>query len=563
MQGNRTRIGLLLLLLSLALNTFFIGQNLPQVAHPDEPKVVRRAIAMGSGDLNPHVFHYPTLWLYLVFLTQGAAAAAGLGMGLIRDLGQLQVMAFTDPTLFYVVSRLLAALLGAGSVWLTWRIGERLAPGAGVIAALLVALNGPQIWQSHYATGDGPLVFFVLLCLWMCFRGLESGWMRSVWAPALLAGFATSVKYNGVAVCGAVAVLVWIVGREQRLSFGAKLKYLAGAMAVALGGFLVTSPFAVLDYHAFRLGLRGVANSVVEVGTADTPWTYPRIILGTMGLPAVAAAVFGWGAWLLSPSFRVHRGKILVLAGFLVPYAVLLQTSDVKVIRFVLPVVPVVALGTGVALAQIRIWVGPGRRVPARVGAAGLAALFLAPVLGPAREAESYFLHASARTRTARWVERHLPPGSTVFLDSSAGPELPPHRDVVEPRLRKWRASNQPRAVALAKAYSVYLETGAADRGFHLVPSDSLLLFTFSSGWDPGHDYLPSRLEGVRYVIVAADSLQAAREPHRSRFYREVSDRFRIIHEERSPKRGGIIRNQPGSQGERILVLERKQGSGP
>jgi len=133
----------------------------------------------------------------------------------------------------------------------------------------------------------------------------------------------------------------------------------------------------------------------------------------------------------------------------------------------------------------------------------------------------------------------------------------------VEPRLLRWRASDQPRAVALTNAYSVYLRSGVANHGFRLVPSDSLLLFTFSSGQAPGRDYQLSRLEGVRYVIVGADTLLAATNPTRGRFYREVADRFRIVHEERAREREDSVQDQPGTVHGRILVLERKKATGP
>lgn len=561
MQGSRRRTGVMLLLLSLALNSFFIGQNLPQVSHPDEPKVVRRAMAMGGGDLNPHFFRYPTLWIYLVFLAQGTAAAAGLGLGLIGGLAQLQRMVFTDPTLFFVVPRLLAALLGAGSVWLTWRIGERLAPGAGVIAGLLVALNGHQIWQSHYATADGPLVFFILLCLWACFRCLDRPSLRSVAIPALLAGFATSVKYNGVAVFGAVAVLVWVVGRARHRSAGARGKGLALALVVALAGFLVTSPFTLLDYHAFRVGLGEVMDYTVRVAGGDARWTYLRGLVDSAGLPAVLGGLLGGGILLLSPSFRPHRGKAAILAGFLVPYGILLQSSDVKAVRFMLPVVPVLALGVALAFRQILIWIGPARRTLTWTAGGTLFALFLGPSLLAAKGTEAFFLHPTARTRTARWVESRLPEGSTIFLDNSAGLELLPHRDVVESRLRDWKASRRPRAVALVKAYTSYLETGAAEHGFRLAPSDSVFLFTFSSGWAPGLDYRLSRLEGIRYVIVGTDSMTSAGNQDRARFFREVADRFRVIHEEPERETRGVVADEAVPKGGPYLVLERKPGS--
>jgi hypothetical protein len=116
LPGHGAWSGILLLLLSLALNCFLIAHELPETSHPDEPKTVRRAMAMGTGDLNPHFFRYPTLWIYMVFAAQGTAVAAGLGLGLLRGMDSLPTLASTNPTIFYLAGRILAAVLGAGSV---------------------------------------------------------------------------------------------------------------------------------------------------------------------------------------------------------------------------------------------------------------------------------------------------------------------------------------------------------------------------------------------------------------------------------------------------------------
>jgi 4-amino-4-deoxy-L-arabinose transferase-like glycosyltransferase len=109
-----------------------------------------------------------------------------------------------------VVARLLAGLLGAGAVWLTWSLGGQISPVCAWVSAAALAVFAPFVWQAHYATGDVPLVLFVMLCLIACPRALTPSATRWawLWLPAVWAGLATSIKYNGVVVFGSVAVML-------------------------------------------------------------------------------------------------------------------------------------------------------------------------------------------------------------------------------------------------------------------------------------------------------------------------------------------------------------------
>ena len=63
-------------LIGILLLAFFVRVwgnkfGLPQLYYWDEPTVVNRAIRFGSGDLNPHFFYYPALYMYVLFIVSG------------------------------------------------------------------------------------------------------------------------------------------------------------------------------------------------------------------------------------------------------------------------------------------------------------------------------------------------------------------------------------------------------------------------------------------------------------------------------------------------------------
>jgi hypothetical protein len=528
-------VGVLIVLMSLALNSFHIAHELPEVSHPDEPKVVRRAMAMGTGDLNPHFFRYPTLWIYLVLAAQGTAATTGIVLGRV-DMDDLKTLAFTNPTLFYMAGRILAAILGAGSVWLTWLVARRFLKQGVPVAALLVCFNASLVWQSHYATADGPLVFFVLICLTACLRALEpgKGTMTGIAAAAAAAGLAASVKYNGVAACGMVGTLVIILGRRDAVSVGRTSARLVAAALIAVVAFVAGSPYALLDTSSSRIGLGEVLSLAVNANEVQGTGTYLHTLLRTMGPLALLAAVTGIGLWTAFPGRRSVPSAGWILLGFLVPYVFLLQMAHAKFPRFLLPVIPFLSLGAAMAWERLHRLVRGSLS-----GAGGTAVLLavLAVLVGPSVRAtvraEHRFAFESARTRAAKWIYSNLPPGTSIFLDAGAVSHLLPDRETVEARLERWRALDHPRAVTLAHAYALYLETEASSRGYRLVPTEDDLIHAFSSGHDPERDYRPERLGGIEYLVVEADTLAGARAPVRASFYRSASRWYRTVFEAR------------------------------
>src|SRR5436305_15171147 len=72
----------LLFLFAFALRVFGVGGSLPYVGHPDEPKLIDSAIhIVKSGDLNPHLYIWPSLYIYLEALVVRAHLVWGVLRG--------------------------------------------------------------------------------------------------------------------------------------------------------------------------------------------------------------------------------------------------------------------------------------------------------------------------------------------------------------------------------------------------------------------------------------------------------------------------------------------------
>lgn len=191
-----------LLALALVLRLWGIGFGLPHLeARPDELEVVGRAIRLLSGDLNPHFFHYPSLYFYTLGLLYALWGAASMVLG--GSWAELLREAAVDPGGFILVGRYVSAIAGVATVCVVYRIGKRVqgAP-AGLMAAGFMAVAHLHVRDSHFATTDVTLTLFLAAAVLHLIDVAEQGTLRSyIWAGAFT-GLAVSTKYVGLVLPG-------------------------------------------------------------------------------------------------------------------------------------------------------------------------------------------------------------------------------------------------------------------------------------------------------------------------------------------------------------------------
>jgi 4-amino-4-deoxy-L-arabinose transferase-like glycosyltransferase len=217
----------------LALRAWSVSYGLPDLYHPDEPRIVERAVRFHKGDLNPRFFNWPSLYMYVV------AGAYGLVFGASPD-GVAGAFA-RDPAPFYLVGRLLTALFGTATLAVLYFTG-RIAYGRGVaiLAASLLAVDLLHVRDSHWVTTDVPLTFLVALATFHALRYWRGGRSADAWAAGLVAGLATSMKYPG-----GLAFLGLLVAHAARQPGRPAWRRVAGRDTVAAAG-LAAAGFAAL-----------------------------------------------------------------------------------------------------------------------------------------------------------------------------------------------------------------------------------------------------------------------------------------------------------------------------
>ena len=310
-----------------------------------------------TGRLLPHFYNYGSLQLYLVCFANTLAALAGAIDIVPKDFA----VWYPQWAKMYLVGRGLTVGMGVGTVFVVYRIGERLwGRRTGLIAALTLAVMPLHAQHSHFLTVDVPATFWAMLSLLWAVRlatGDPKPGRAALWA-GVFAGLAAATKYNLAPAILPLVVACAVTRHPKSLALG-----LAGFVLA----FLAACPGAILESTVF---LRDLRFEAVHVQNADDPtfqdtgsgfiYHVARNLDAGLGLPLLLLALASVGYAL----YRRERGDGL-LAAFALPYYVLISLAAVRYARYTIPLLPILALWVGQMAAD-----GSRMALPIRRGAA-------------------------------------------------------------------------------------------------------------------------------------------------------------------------------------------------
>ncbi|MGD8760651.1 MAG: phospholipid carrier-dependent glycosyltransferase [Anaerolineales bacterium] len=442
-----------IVLLAAGLRTWQVTWDLPYVYHPDEPYyvwIVQNIFK--TGDLNPHFFNYPSLFLYINVLAYAPYYLLGKAFGVLNSPSNilsptslaLGVTIAPMPGVF-TLGRAISILLGTMVVLLVYMIGWRLTGDRwkGILASWMAAISPTLISHSRLITADVYVVFFALLttCASVSiFRGGAGKWHYI--AAGIGAGLTMSSKYNGVLILLCVHAAHFLQPKEKATS----QRYLYLALGVTAIVFLATTPFAVLDSRRFlndflyeiqhyRTGHPGMEGNAFG-------WylSYLWSVEGIVTLLALMAILFG---------FFKRSKRTVFLSLFPVVYFALVSTFKVRNDRTLIPILPFLFLLTSDVLMEA--WEGIRKRTavrPIRVMLLSLVFLVLAvPFRTAIRDGRNLTTVNQSRTAAREWIRESIPIGSKIALEAYA-PYINPESYSVQGFLRiidhtqDWYRSN-------------------------------------------------------------------------------------------------------------------------
>ncbi len=383
MERKRLTIFELLLIsvamtIAILLRIYGLDWGLPSPAqvhsyHPDEITVIGPTLHMNifAGEMNPHFFNYGSLFLYAVYFARlfaegygwldltpfFKAFAAGGWLGVSESLQAIEEFAK-----LHLLARWLSVILGIATVLLVFVWARRLMNRwAAFIASILLATFPIHVQHSHFATVDVPLTLLTTLTLYLA-ASAES--KRRMLLAAFVAGLATAVKYSVAPALWLTLITLWAWRVRWFVALGRLI-----AITVAMGaGFLLGCPYSVLAFNEFWRDFywetfvhSRIGHGYVFAETGNGHWFHLTVNLpAALGVPAILLAIagilpIGSSAPLENPEQENFRRRTIVsTVVFTLAYFVPLGFAQVRFARYLMPLLPILALWASLAWTKTR-----------------------------------------------------------------------------------------------------------------------------------------------------------------------------------------------------------------
>ena len=444
------------LVAAAALRLWSIDFGFPGRYRPDEGYIVLKAFRVLQGQLDPGFYVYPSLYIYATALVLGAVQTLGELFGLFGGMTFAAFAAAREAVPVYLAGRVTTAALGVAGVFAAYLLGrDAFGRGAGLLGAMLLALNFSHARESHFATTDVPATLLATLVLWRLLTLARRARLRDYLLAGGLAGLAVSTKYTAavLAVPCLAAHLLALRERPMERSRSLLLDRPLGALAAAFAAFACTSPYVLLNSGRFREDvstfitgelLRGEGLPAGEL-SAGLPWIFGFGLRYGAGYLLAALAVAGAGyALYLAVGRRPGGDAALLLLAFAGAVLAAYCLTVVLFFRYMALPMPVLCLlAANAALAACRGVFGT------RWSLAAAAAVLLLAAAEPAWRTVCFNRiagRADTRQLAREWIEANVPEGDVLVARARlkyARPQLPgPEAYVSFTRYRDARARN-------------------------------------------------------------------------------------------------------------------------
>ncbi len=433
---NRARVLLICVMFAAALLRFYgldwgtdnlTGQF--HAFHPDETTIISNSRWVGT-DLRKIVAPYGKAPMYILW-------AVANTVGTLTSTDPFDLTNNTTARFTYTLARSLSALLGLLTVWVVYKIGDRLGgTWVGLLSAFFLAFSAGHIQQSHYYTVEIAFTFWVTLALYLMLS-MPGASKRIYIVCGVVCGLAAGTRLAGVWL--GVPFIIAHLWEGQGIRN--KLKNLA-TPAVAcylLAAFLVTSicePFLLLDpAHYFKTDTVLQISSSIRIATgesihiwtlsdfATTPYLFhlTDLLPFALGLPLEVASLVG----LVLLIRRRQKTAILILSWCLF-YFLIIGRLHSKPIRYIVPMLPSLAIVGAWATWQSIDWLRKHSRLfylPALI--------VIVPAVAWGVGITRIYMEEDSRITASRWVHHNIPPGATVLTERGGYPTtwlVPPDR---------------------------------------------------------------------------------------------------------------------------------------
>lgn len=398
--------------------------------------------------LNPGWFPYGSFPLYLLKVTQLSASPFG---GL--DLRQLSI-----------VGRCISALTDSLTVLMLFFLAKRVSGRrTGILAAIFTTFAVLHIQLSHFYAVDTLLTFFVVLSIIACLKTTEKPGYRNSILAGCAVGLALATKTSAAPLLIPLSLAhLLALGPDWRKTWLRQGVYFVVSMTTTVFVIFVAQPYAFLDWHTYWSDLRAqmeMANRIQDypftrqyIGTVPVVYQIRQLVLFGLGPPLGILVSSGLlcAVWL---AIKTQSKTHIIILSWTIPYLLIISSFEVKFLRYLLPVTPLLIVFGADLLIKCLDWTKTHRHALTSYARLLILAICLATALYAIAYAKmSTQMHPAARA--SEWFETQLGNQPVTILREHWDDSIPIHRGDEVRELKLYEPDSREKTLSLANNLS-------------------------------------------------------------------------------------------------------------
>lgn len=329
-----------------------------------------------------------------------------------------------------LLGRIITILFGTGTVWLVYLIGKQITnkTSVGLLASLILAISPTNVWHSRLITPDTFVTFFAVASFLASILIYQHGKTWQYIIAGICVGLTASSKYNG-----ALIVLTLILGHLFRYGKTAiKHFQIYFGLLFCIVGFLITTPYALLDWNKFIKDLKFEAYhySTGHPGMEGNAlkW-YLEYMFQTGGI------IYSFSLLEILRGFYFRYKETILLSVFPIAYFAFISSFMVRNDRTFLPITPFLFLLSALFIVESMHFIAGLRSkilnkvsmiILVSFSVIGIISLFSKTVMDNIR-----LMSIDSRETARVWINSNLPTGAKIAIESYS-PFIDPDRFLVK-----------------------------------------------------------------------------------------------------------------------------------
>lgn len=439
---RKDRLLLSILLMSLILRFWGLSYGFPFHYPPDESVLVKESLVLPFRGFNPGHFDWPHLQYYLTFVVFSPIYLVQKFMGTAPQNLDGPLLAY------FFAARAISVVTGTITILLTYLFAKRLfSREVGLLAALFLSLNSAHLAQSQLATLDITLTMWLMVFFLSLIPNLTKPALKTYAMSGFLLGLATSTKYNA----GFAFIIILFIHafnfaswkKPQTKSevalfvkglggFFHNIKWVLVSAIMALVGFCIGTPFALIDFKTFVSSEtpKGALWQFVHVGSNSYQGGIMEHYWGL--LKTLIAEPLSWPLFILAilGGMRLFKSKspakYLVLP-FSILYFLYVGQFQLTPIHYYLPLFPLLSILAALGLLIIIKSLNTFFKISSsklKFASYLITLIIMAPLLITTIINRYVILQKDTRTQAYEWIGQNIPKDQGIVMGNDYEPDL-------------------------------------------------------------------------------------------------------------------------------------------